>query len=58
MTNVSLYHFLFIGTCRSALGMNDKRIPDNQLAASSVYSSDPLTYGPQNARYGLASLSP
>ncbi|XP_072041180.1 discoidin domain-containing receptor A-like [Amphiura filiformis] len=33
--------------------MSDRRIPNNQLAASSVYGDDPLTYGPQNARLNL-----
>ncbi|XP_072015960.1 LOW QUALITY PROTEIN: discoidin domain-containing receptor 2-like [Amphiura filiformis] len=57
---VLLLYFAGIGlaridlkTCRSGLGMSDRRIPDNQLAASSVYGEDPLTYGPQNARLSL-----
>ncbi|XP_072041217.1 discoidin domain-containing receptor tyrosine kinase B-like [Amphiura filiformis] len=57
---VLLLYFAAIGfaqldskTCRSGLGMSDRRIPDNQLAASSVYGDDPLTYGPQNARLNL-----
>ncbi|XP_072042095.1 low-density lipoprotein receptor-related protein 12-like [Amphiura filiformis] len=33
--------------------MSDRRISNNQLAASSVYGDDPQTYGPQNARLNL-----
>ncbi|XP_072041216.1 epithelial discoidin domain-containing receptor 1-like [Amphiura filiformis] len=50
---VELFGCLWQETCRSSLGMSDRRIPNNQLAASSVYGDDPLTYGPQNARLNL-----
>lgn len=37
------------GECRSALGMEEGRIPDHAISASSSYEAKSV--GPQNARY-------
>lgn len=39
---------LFLGECRSALGMEAGRIPDSAISASSSYEAKSV--GPQNAR--------
>lgn len=48
-----LLYFLFIGVfvsgeCRTALGMEEGRIPDHAISASSSYEAKSV--GPQNAR--------
>uniref|UniRef100_A0A6P7FC65 Uncharacterized protein LOC114326810 isoform X2 n=1 Tax=Diabrotica virgifera virgifera TaxID=50390 RepID=A0A6P7FC65_DIAVI len=39
------------GECRAALGMEEGRIPDHAISASSSYEAKSV--GPQNARYDL-----
>lgn len=42
------YFSCFAGECRSALGMEEGRIPDHAISASSSYEAKSV--GPQNAR--------
>lgn len=47
--------FIILGECRSALGMEEGRIPDHAITASSSYEIKSV--GPQNARLLINSIN-